>query len=218
MASLTTDSLTSDSSFPASMVPQSALAEFAAEGNGAVFENAGVQLREQTSFGLVRLQCRAPDAHFYDLVDNNLLPMAAVGEVTQKELTDGFYRCAGLGPEEWLLIGPEFCAAKSIACFQTCSSTDLALATDITDSYVAILVTGSAVRKLLAKACALDLHPDRFLPEHCAQTLLAKLRVLIVCHPEDRYELYIDSSHANYLWRWLVDAAQEFAFIDRHQS
>ena len=212
------DSLTLDFSPLVSLVPKSALAEFAEEGKAAVFENAGVQLREQTSFGLVRLQCRAPDARFFDLVENNLMPLAAVGEVTQKKLTDGFYRCAGLGPEEWLLIGPEFCEAKSIERFRSCGSDDLVLATDITDSRVAILVTGSAVRKLLAKACALDLHPDRFLPEHCAQTLLAKLRVLIVCHPEDRYELYIDSSHANYLWRWLVDAAQEFAFIDRHQS
>ena len=74
-----------------------------------------------------------------------------------------------------------------------------------------IRVTGPRARDLLAKGCPLDLHPSLFAKGACAQTVMAKAGVLI--HAVDdgpTYDLYVLRSFAEYLWRWLEDAAQEY--------
>jgi sarcosine oxidase subunit gamma len=83
--------------------------------------------------------------------------------------------------------------------------------TDVSSGQTVIAIDGEYARDLLAKGCTLDLHPRVFGPGACAQTLLAKAPVLI-CQRRDatRFELIVRRSFADYLWRWLEEAAKEF--------
>jgi len=56
---------------------------------------------------------------------------------------------------------------------------------------------------------SLDLHPDAFAAGRCAQTLLAGVTVIVHRHAGG-FDLLVARSHAEYLWAWLADAAQEF--------
>ena len=65
-----------------------------------------------------------------------------------------------------------------------------------------------------AKGCPLDLHPDVFRPGDCARTRLAKANVLL--HALDdapTFHFTATRSFAEYLWRWLDDAGQEFGIV-----
>jgi sarcosine oxidase subunit gamma len=68
---------------------------------------------------------------------------------------------------------------------------------------------------VLAKGCPLDLHPRAFPPGACAQSLLAKVAVLIHLQDDDRargpsFDVYVARSFAHYLWMWLEDAGREY--------
>jgi heterotetrameric sarcosine oxidase gamma subunit len=71
---------------------------------------------------------------------------------------------------------------------------------------------------LLRKGCGLDLHPRKFGPGQCAQTVFAKLPVIIDQLGPDRlgvapvYRLFVRRSAAHWLAQWLIDAAEEFRF------
>jgi sarcosine oxidase, subunit gamma len=68
------------------------------------------------------------------------------------------------------------------------------------------------VRELLAKGCALDLHPRVFRGDRCAQTYLARAQVILLAQPEQPAALRIlaRSSFARYVADWLLDAAVEY--------
>jgi sarcosine oxidase subunit gamma len=88
--------------------------------------------------------------------------------------------------------------------------------TDVSESRTCIHVRGPRARDLLAKGCPLDLHPRVFGPGRCAGTLMAKAGVTLHQVAGDdapdgpAYDLYTTRSFADYLWRWLEDAAREY--------
>ena len=64
---------------------------------------------------------------------------------------------------------------------------------------------------MLAKGCALDLHPRAFVPGRCAQTLLARAQVILEqLDDEPAYRLLVRGSFAGYVATWLLDAMEEF--------
>jgi sarcosine oxidase subunit gamma len=79
-------------------------------------------------------------------------------------------------------------------------------AVDVSDSRVGVRLSGPAAREVLASCVALDFHPTRFQPGHCAQTLLGKVPVLVQQLDEaPTYCLRSRPSMAAYLVDWLVD-------------
>jgi heterotetrameric sarcosine oxidase gamma subunit len=67
---------------------------------------------------------------------------------------------------------------------------------DQSDTRIGIRVTGPDVAARLGRLLPLDLHPSRFTPGQCAQTLVAQLSLLVLQHGECDYELQCGRSHA----------------------
>ena len=115
-----------------------------------------------------------------------------------------------LGPDEWLLVAPNGASLNVKEELQKATPDEPWLSVvDVSHNYTALRLSGPRVRELLAKGCALDLHGSRFSAGDCAQTLLAKTRV-ILCAVDDGSELWIRNSFAAYTLRWLLDASAEF--------
>ena len=188
-----------------SLRKHSPLAEYHQQSAVAQFINTGVQLDEMPFVQMVRLQGPGADESFCAQVAHVLMPLANPRQVT----SEGAWRCAWLTPNEWVFISTEGSESQLIEALQPALHGRLAMATTITDSRVAIAVSGAAAVDLLAKACALDLHPSVFGVEQCAITCFAKIAVLIV-RTENYFEIVCERSQSRYLWEWLVDAAQEF--------
>ena len=94
---------------------------------------------------------------------------------------------------------------------------------DLSANRTAVQVVGPRARDVLAKGCALDLHPRAFGMGRCAQTLLGRAQVVLEQLADEplTYGLLVRSSFAAYVATWLLAAAEEFssarASADRRQ-
>lgn len=117
----------------------------------------------------------------------------------------GTIRALWLGPEEWLLVC-ERTAAELPAV------PDGLTVTDVSHGRAALRLSGPQARNALAKACALDLHPHAFPVQRCAQTLIAKIPVLLDHVHADAFDLYCPRSYAGSFWHWLIEACEEYGY------
>lgn len=158
---------------------------------------------------MVNLRGPAGDAGFTQAVEGALglaLPGAA-NRFTQS----GERRIIWLGPDEWLIMAPDGEARAIEAHLRAARPDDPWLAvTDVSDNMTGFALAGPEARATLAKGCALDLHPRVFTPGQCAQTLLARTRMLLLqTGPRPSYEIWVRNSFARYAGEWLEDALGE---------
>ena len=112
---------------------------------------------------------------------------------------------AWLGPDEWLVVGPEGYRHELLG---KALGDRHGSIVDVSAQRTTLLVSGPRARDLLAHGCALDLHPSVFGPGSCAQTMLAQAQVVLLARP-DGFLVLVRSSFAAYLAEWLLDAATE---------
>ena len=145
--------------------------------------------------------------------------LAAAGSVLDCRLpvspntvqTAGDLTVLWLGPDEWLVLTPPGAEAAIIGRLREALAGVHAAMTDVSGNHARLRLTGNHAREVLAKGCSLDLHPRRFQPGRCAQTLIVRSGV-ILHQLDDRpsYDLLPRRSFAEYLWLWLTDAMAEY--------
>ena len=99
-----------------------------------------------------------------------------------------------LGPDEWLVLGGR---EQDYA--------EMPAAVDVSANRVCLELSGEGAAEVLARGCALDLHPSVFPPGRCAQTLVARAQVILY-RTDDAFRLLVRPSFADYLRAWLRDA------------
>ena len=171
---------------------------------------AGTRLAIMAPRSVVNLRGPAGDADF----------LAAVGAATGVAAPPGVNRWSGddqrfvisLGPDEWLAVAPEGRAGAIEQRLRAARADDPWLSVvDVSHNYTVLALTGSAARTVLSKGCSIDLHARTFTPGHCAQTLLARTRALLLCcSDKDGFEIWVRNSFARYTLDWLQDALAEF--------
>ena len=169
----------------------------------------GLILTELAVPGQINLRGRPLDTAF----------LAAAGSVLDCRLpvspntvqTAGDLTILWLGPDEWLILSPPEAETAIIARLREALAGIHAAVTDVSGNLAQLRLAGNHARDVLTKGCSLDLHPRRFQPGQCAQTLI--LRCGIILHQiDDRpsYDLLPRRSFAEYLWMWLIDAMAEY--------
>ncbi len=176
---------------------------------------AGVGIGARRFVSAINLRARRDDAAARDALT---LAVGMALPATCETAVRGDRLLLGLGPDEWLLVGPD---GQGLA-----QDLDEMLGeafvgvTDVSDNYVTLVLEGPRVLELLAKGVPIDLHPDVFPPGRCAQTLMSKAEVILYRGRDEEagtYTLLCRPSFAQYVFAWLEDAAQEYglAIIDR---
>lgn len=191
---------------------QSPLAHLGLEGRAESSRgSAGVALAERPFQGIVDLRGRSDEiGPAFEKIFGFALPLEP-NSVGGKGRTSAFW----LGPDEWWIVSQSDNSRVADKLLKGLSG-HVAAVTEIGESRTCIRVAGPRARDLIAKGCPLDLHPRVFGPGACAQSLLAKAGVMLHMVSGDRarggpsYDLYVVRSFADYLWRWLEDAAQEY--------
>lgn len=199
-------------SLPVARSPLSQLAETAV----APVPAAPLSLRERPFRGLLDLRLDPADPAVRNAAE------AVLGLALPREpnrIVDGEGRSIlWLGPDEFLVVSePRGEMALAEALRQALRDHHAAV-TDVSDGRTTIEIAGRHARDVLAKGCGLDLHPRVFASGKCAQTGLAKARILLRQIDErPSFEIFVERSHAEYLWLWLKDAAREYEVSNRER-
>ena len=168
---------------------------------------ARIHFRIRDDLGHVNLRGNPGDDQFMAGVQGVLGQLLPVEPNT---FTEDEQRIYWLGPDEWLVLAPA--AETDSLCTDLDASVEgvPAAVNRQSGGQIAIELSGSDVRAVFAKGCTLDFHPKVFRPGMCAQSGLAKATVLIGCLDDDRFEVVVRRSFADYLLRWLLHAGREF--------
>jgi len=171
---------------------------------------AGVTMREAAHPHLVNIRGDSADPAFATAVKTVTgidLPLAANTYATQGDL-----RILWLGPNEWLIMGPDDTRAEAIcASLRQELAGQFAAVVDISHTRTVIEMSGAKARDILVRGISLDLHPSVFKPGQCVQTGLSRANV-ILAQTDDApsYDILVLNSFADYLWRWLELVAEDF--------
>nr|WP_229802855.1 sarcosine oxidase subunit gamma family protein [Planobispora rosea] len=79
---------------------------------------------------------------------------------------------------------------------------------DVSAQRAVIGLSGPRVRDVLVTGCRIDLHPAVFAVGAHTRTLLARVPVVLHRTGPDVYLILVDSSLAEYLAEWLLDALE----------
>lgn len=116
-----------------------------------------------------------------------------------------------LGPDEWLLLAEHDQSEALVNDLQATLTDHVASIVDISAGQTVIRLCGPATLEILARGCALDLHPSVFPPGACAQTMLARAQALLIAVDDTpTFDIIVRRSFAPYVTAWLKDSAREF--------
>ena len=110
-----------------------------------------------------------------------------------------------LGPDEWLVLGPPGAERDMVAELESAFAGHHRSIIDVTSNRVAIEISGSGAKDVMARGCSLDLGRN-WRAGSCAQTLFARAQV-ILHEREASTGILVRPSFADYLVDWLLDAA-----------
>jgi sarcosine oxidase, subunit gamma len=111
-----------------------------------------------------------------------------------------------LGPDEWLVVGPPGSAPAVAAELGRALDGEHHAVVDTSANRTMVELTGDGRFDLLTQGCGLDLHPRAWRPGSCAQTLLARVPVLLQ-ERDQATRVLVRASFAAHLAAWLTAVA-----------
>ena len=125
-----------------------------------------------------------------------------VGLTAKQEVT-----CLALGPDWWLLVADN--DSIIIARQQKLKSEFVSLV-DVSSQRTCIEVSGFWAKSVLEHAWEQDLDEVMFPVGSCSQGLMARCPTILHKTAANNYRLYVRSSFAEHLYKFLVDASTEY--------
>lgn len=121
--------------------------------------------------------------------------------------SDGQATAAWLGPDEWLLFGPEGSGEAVRGALTEALEGVHAAVVEVDAARTVIALSGPAAREVLESVCILDLHPRSFAPGGCAQTMIGPAQIILHLRNDGGvWWLFVRPSYADWLAAWLIDA------------
>jgi sarcosine oxidase subunit gamma len=128
---------------------------------------------------------------------------------TGKAAASGARTALWVGPRRWFVVEPGR-GRLATGLGQTAAGS-LAM-TDLSHSRTVLRLSGENVFDVLAKGCAVDLHPRRVSTGDSIVTGLARHAVLLHVVDPATVDVYVYRSFAQDLFEWLTEAAAEYGY------
>ncbi len=117
---------------------------------------------------------------------------------------------ARLGPDEWLVVGPEADAETIARDIQAGLSGRFFSLVDIGHRNAGLRVSGKHAAEVLNAGCPIDLADASFPVGAATRTLLGKSEIVLIRRATDRYQVECFRSFAAYVHGFLSEAARDF--------
>ncbi|MDQ6754145.1 MAG: sarcosine oxidase subunit gamma [Actinomycetota bacterium] len=119
-----------------------------------------------------------------------------------------------LGPQEFLVVGPEDAhdggPAALLGVLDDALAGDPGQVVDLSANRTTFELAGPAARAVLEKSCALDLHPREFAAGTAVSTEIGLIPAVLWKVDAETFRVFPRASFADFLGRWLLDGMQEF--------
>ncbi|BES71389.1 sarcosine oxidase subunit gamma family protein [Marinobacter nanhaiticus D15-8W] len=112
-------------------------------------------------------------------------------------------------PDEWLLIGPGDQAFLMEHQLRTQLHGHYAVI-NVGGGQTVVRLSGAEARSVIMKSCPYDVHDRNFPVGKVVTTVLAKSQATLRRLGDDDWAFIVRRSFADYIWRWLADAAGEY--------
>ncbi|MFT4521026.1 MAG: sarcosine oxidase subunit gamma [Halioglobus sp.] len=167
----------------------------------------GVVIREFPDKGYLNLRGNPEDEGF----------RRGVAEVLGVELplepssfaTNGDNSVYWLGPDEWMVIVAGGSEVNIEGGFRQ-SLTGHFSVVDVSGGFISLRLSGEMVSMVLKKSSVYDFDPSGFRVGRCVQTTFAKASALVFKNADGSFGLVFRRSFSDYLYRWIIDAADEY--------
>lgn len=122
---------------------------------------------------------------------------------------EGVFLSARLGPDEWLLLGPDGEDEQLARDVEQALSGEHYALVDISHRNVAVAVSGTSAAKVLNAGVPIDLDDAVFAPGSATRTVLGKAEIVLMrVGPEPLYRVECWRSFGEYVRAYLEEAAR----------
>ena len=190
------------------VMQQSPLVEIAAD--QPIVDLVSIKITEKPFWSHYILRGLVSDSAFTDAVKTILdieLPVVA-NTVIEKDGLSVLW----MSPDQWLLLTENQDMQAKVSMLSGALEDVFASINDVSGGQAVINIKGDKALKVMNKGTTFDVHPSVFGPGQCAQTVFAKMNVLIFPKQEDNLavDLIVRRSFADFLGRWLINACVEY--------
>jgi sarcosine oxidase, subunit gamma len=169
--------------------------------------SCGVWANEVPGLGYISLRGNSSDAKFVEAASGALALPLPVEPCTI--VISGSTNVLWLSPDEWLIVTPRERLATLLQALNTALSGIRSQVTDTSGGYTQVRVEGRNASEALAHVTVYNLHA--LAPGRVVGTTFGKSSAYI--HRQgDGYCLLLRRSFADYIWRYLVRAAEPYGF------
>lgn len=176
-------------------------------GQPVLTDNNGVVIKEHAFLGhiVLRGDAGALNQALREVLDISLphKPLTLINDETREMSVQW------ISPDEWLLIvagGKEFDTENRLRAALGDQHFSI---TNVSGGQTLLQLSGSGVVNVLMKSVVCDVHPAHFPPGKGVTTVFAKTIINLRRPTEEIWQLVIRRSFADYIYRWLLDAADE---------
>jgi sarcosine oxidase subunit gamma len=177
----------------------------------------GSELASHAQDKAVAIRLLAPRSRFSLRIEPSLLAPAktiagfALGMPINRYATAAGWTATRLGPDEWLLSGPESEAAQIAGDVEAALASLHHALVDVGHARVALSVSGPRAADVINGGCALDLASPAFPVGAATRTLLGKAEIILSkCDDAPTFEIECARSFADYVRDFLLDAARQY--------
>ncbi|EPB7045434.1 TPA: sarcosine oxidase subunit gamma [Pseudomonas aeruginosa] len=124
------------------------------------------------------------------------------GDVTEA----GAFLAIWANPNRWYVVSEQSDEPKLAAALASSGQVNMS----VTDGQCCFNLEGAFAVDLLKKGCSLNFSETTFSSGQCLQTRLAITKVFLHRRSSTSFDIYVERSYGEFIWNWLVDAAQEF--------
>ena len=180
--------------------------------NNKIQEHGNIKIQELPFINKINLRFDPRNKNYMSLCDKILgiiLPTKP-NTYSKNEKVKSLW----LGPDEWLIVNE---SKNDLFSKLTNELKDEETSvTDVSENRTVIRLSGEKIFILFSKFLTLDLDKNLFNQFCCAQTLFVKLPSLLVRNNNENeipeIDIFINRSHANYIYNLLVDGTKNLDF------